>query len=180
MDLYDAFMDFSLPTLPADPVEARAELMTWFKDYNLPIPFADMSADALAASPAHLLVSWRFDYENNVRFYAVPVDAISPALRDAFVLVNNRAFAYQEMFAGDDESKAFVRIEVATDADEADELLQAFEQYFPGFSDTIADTDRACLEPFLIAQFEDGDEPTFVDGGFDKRFVAASFTHRCM
>lgn len=175
----DYFSDWTLPDLdPSDAVAARATLTASFAEVELDVPMAELSADDLAALPGHVLFGFSYDDDMTTHLFAIPEADLSAELRTAMETANRCGYSYHELMIGDDEAKAFLRLDAAFDADGIEEILEEVEEETPGFAAQIADSDRACLTRYRIGGLENGKDPDVPAGGLDKRFVAAYSVRR--
>ncbi len=183
-DMSDHFEDMGFMDLdPEDGPGARRSIIEQFAERGLAVPHdAALSDDDVAARPAHLLFGLESDFHGTFCVYAIPEDAFSETLNAALRKVNNSAYAYHEMMIGDDDARAFVRVEAAAllDEDALVDILEEWEDELEvDLGAQIPKAERGCLAPFEIARFESRRDPVYADGGFDKRFTVASYVKRC-
>lgn len=178
-DYFEDLEDFELwADSEGGPGKAREDILSTLSDRDLEIPASDLSEAELQAMPGHVLFAFQYDSDLSLSFYAVPEDKLSEPLRAAMKAASGYAYAYHELSLGDEQARAFIRLDAAAGLEDFDEYIEEFDGSMDGFSKTIAESDRNCLEPFRVAYFEDEKDPVVAEGALDKRFVAAYSVRR--
>lgn len=171
IEYFDFCKQFYLPNIEgAAPAAAREAIIEVFSKCGVDVGPGEVPAD----SPAHTLVAWAYDEDMTIHVFAVPDGALSEGLHAAFARVPSMGYAYDEIMGGSDVCLELMRIDAAMDADYEDLLEDFAYDMDPDVESKIAQSDRACMEPFRIATIESGEEPVVVEGGFDKRFTATA------
>lgn len=147
-----------------DAAAARAAIAASFAQVGIELPLGE-----IADETPHLLVEWADDYDMSAKVVALPHDAFSDQLRDAFAHGHREGYAFDDLMDGDARSEALLRIDVAMGQADYEDTLEDVD---PDLAERIPEDERDCLEGYVAAVLEHGKAPVFSEGAFDKRFIA--------
>lgn len=157
-------------------VAAREKIAAAFAEAG----HAISQAGELDTQKKYHLVVWSEDYYNVTKVFAVPEGALSAELHEAFSKADCTGYAFHEIMGGVDYGEGLLRIDCAMGQADWEDMLSDYEDESPGIADKIPESERDCMEPYLIASVDAGDPPKFVEGGFDKHFVSTHVSRRSM
>ena len=178
VDISEDFEFFRLPSVdPDDPAAARAAITASLAETGHPPPPPQLDDAALVALEPSVLFAYQDDYYADFSLYAIPKSHLSDALLAAFERADGKAYAWEEMQLGDDNARAYLRIDAAVDQESIRDILDDLDFEQPGFIQ-IPEDERAFLEPFRVARFENGEEPVYQPDALDRRFVATYTVRR--